>query len=610
MSLLQNLRIRTKVLSLVLPACLIGIGGTLYVSGKFKSADTEYSDFVSNDGNAEIDMAIASQRLVAIVYDAYQVFLYDAGTDGMKRAESDYAASKTRLNELIDNARTLMPADREVLTSLQDQANTVIEITDKAVSAGSSDRNEEAKALLMQADEKAAQTIKAMRTWINNTSDSLKKKSEVLSEKTNNTILYTLLALAVVFSSLLLLAVIVTKREISSPIERLRLRMMSLAAGQVDEAVPGADRRDELGSMASAVSVFRENAIEKDRLERQSEADRTLSEHERLEREKQKAADAANTKFAVDSLRDGLEALADGNVSHRILTPFTGTLDELRSNFNSSVERLHSVLRSVGQNAEGIDAGANEIRAAADDLSRRTEQQAASVEETAAALEQITTTVKDSAKRADDAGRLVSKARTGAEQSGALMQNAVEAMMAIEKSSGEMGNIISVIDEIAFQTNLLALNAGVEAARAGEAGKGFAVVAQEVRELAQRSANAAKEIKALIAASGSQVQTGVDLVKQTGASLETIVAEVREISLHVHAIVESSREQATGLQEINTAVNVMDQGTQQNAAMVEQSTAASHGLAREAAALNQLLAQFNLSGAKGPESIVRTMRAA
>ncbi|MDR6099879.1 methyl-accepting chemotaxis protein [Agrobacterium larrymoorei] len=221
------------------------------------------------------------------------------------------------------------------------------------------------------------------------------------------------------------------------------------------------------------------------------------------------------------------------------------------------------------------------------------------MEETAAALEQITTTVQDAAKRADDAGKLVEKTRGGVEYSGRLMQDAVQAMMAIEKSADEMGNIISVIDEIAFQTNLLALNAGVEAARAGEAGKGFAVVAQEVRELAQRSASAAKEIKILIANSGTQVQSGVGLVKQTGHSLESIVIEVQEINRHVNAIVESSREQATGLREINTAVNVMDQGTQQNAAMVEQSTAASHSLAREAEALNRLLSQFDLGSREG-----------
>ena len=174
------------------------------------------------------------------------------------------------------------------------------------------------------------------------------------------------------------------------------------------------------------------------------------------------------------------------------------------------------------------------------------------------------------------------------------MHRAVVAMQGNENSSGEIANIIGVIDEIAFQTNLLALNAGVEAARAGDAGKGFAVVAQEVRELAQRSANAAKEIKALILASGEQVRSGVSLVGETGAALQVIVKEVQEISGHVNAIVLAAREQSIGLQEINTAVNTMDQGTQQNAAMVEEQTAASHGLAAEAAALSTLLGQFRL----------------
>ena len=383
-------------------------------------------------------------------------------------------------------------------------------------------------------------------------------------------------------------------RSIVTPIVGMTEAMTRLAGGAHDVEVPALDRGDEVGRMAKAVVVFKDAAVEKQRLAGETEAMRTSAEQERRRAEAEKAREADEIAFAVDQLATGLAALADGNVAYRINSTFAERLDALRMNFNASLEKLQGALRSVGANAAAINAGAAEIRASADDLSRRTEQQAASVEETAAALEQVTTTVKDTARRAEDVGQLVASTRAGAERSGQVVRNAVTAMTEIEKSAGEISNIIGVIDEIAFQTNLLALNAGVEAARAGEAGKGFAVVAQEVRELAQRSANAAKEIKALISTSSTQVGNGVALVGETGTQLEKIVAAVEEISHHVSAIVTASREQSTGLQEINTAVNTMDQGTQQNAAMVEEQTAASHSLATEAAALNALLGQFQL----------------
>jgi methyl-accepting chemotaxis protein len=387
-------------------------------------------------------------------------------------------------------------------------------------------------------------------------------------------------------------------RLVIRPVTDMTGAMERLASGDLKAEIPGQERRDQIGSMAAAVAVFRTNAIERVRLEGEAESGRSLSEQERREREAMKAKETADIQQAVEALATGLGRLADGDLGYRISIPFVSHLDRLRADFNNSVAKLHDALQAVGTNARAIDAGASEIRHAADDLARRTEQQAASVEETAAALEEITTTVKDSARRAEEVGQLVARTRAGAEKSGEVVRDAVNAMQGIEKSSGEISNIIGVIDDIAFQTNLLALNAGVEAARAGDAGKGFAVVAQEVRELAQRSANAAKEIKALITTSGQQVRAGVTLVGETGQSLQKIVAEVQEINAHIGAIVTATREQSTGLQEINTAVNTMDQGTQQNAAMVEEQTAASHGLASEAAALNELLSQFNLGGSQ------------
>ncbi|WP_320196091.1 methyl-accepting chemotaxis protein [Agrobacterium rosae] len=423
-------------------------------------------------------------------------------------------------------------------------------------------------------------------------------------EELKSFILHTLLILGVIAVACAAACVFIVLRGVIRPIQVMTGSMSSLASGNVDLEIPGAERKDEIGRMAQNVVVFRNNAIERLRLEQETEANRSLSEKERMAREEQKAREAADTSFAVDNLADALSRLSDGDVSFRISKPFAAHLDKVRENFNGSAEKLQSALSRVAENARGIDAGANEIRSAADDLAKRTEQQAASVEETAAALEEITTTVKDSTKRAQEAGQLVARARTGAEQSGDVVRKAVVAMEQIEKSSSEISNIISVIDEIAFQTNLLALNAGVEAARAGEAGKGFAVVAQEVRELAQRSAKAAKEIKALITTSNDQVQQGVQLVGETGRALETIVTEVQEINRHVVAIVDAAQEQSSGLQQINTAVNQMDQDTQKNAAMVEEQTAASHGLAREAASLNHLLGQFKLGG--GYEAPVRS----
>lgn len=306
------------------------------------------------------------------------------------------------------------------------------------------------------------------------------------------------------------------------------------------------------------------------------------------------ATDVSDRVRNVEQLASAMQALSAGDLTQELRSPFLPALEKLRVDFNEASTKLRSTLQNISQNAGAIAAASQQIQSASNDLSKRTEQQAASVEETAAALEEITTTVADSSHRAQEAGTLVRRTKEHAENSGNVVGEAVDAMGKIEQSAAEIANIIGVIDEIAFQTNLLALNAGVEAARAGDAGKGFAVVAQEVRELAQRSAKAAKEIKELINTSNQHVKSGVTLVGNTGAALQEIVRQVVQVDGNVGAIVEASKEQATGLKEINTAVNTMDQGTQQNAAMVEETTAAAHSLAREAEQLFALLGQFKV----------------
>jgi methyl-accepting chemotaxis protein len=323
-------------------------------------------------------------------------------------------------------------------------------------------------------------------------------------------------------------------------------------------------------------------------------------EAEQHKQEAQHQAIAAERQAVVKSMTESMAELAAGNLVHRMADTLPSEYAKLREDFNSAMARLLSTMHSIVSNAGALRSSTGEIGQAADDLSKRTEQQAASLEETAAALDQITATVKKSAEGADEARLAVATAKTDAEHSGAVVQDAVTAMAEIEDSAQQISKIIGVIDEIAFQTNLLALNAGVEAARAGEAGRGFAVVASEVRALAQRSAEAAKEIKGLISRSSTLVARGVKLVDETGLSLSRIVSQVAQINDGVVSIASSSQEQATGLQEVNKAINQMDQVTQQNAAMVEQSTAASHKLAEDIDALLSLTSQFDLGNAAPP----------
>lgn len=314
------------------------------------------------------------------------------------------------------------------------------------------------------------------------------------------------------------------------------------------------------------------------------------------------AMDVTQRVENVDTLASALRSLSKGDLTQQIAEPFMPALDKLRLDFNAATQKLRDALSAVSENAATITSASQQIRSASDDLAGRTEHQASSVEAAATTLEELTTAVSESSGRAQDAGNLVKETRDNAKNSGAVVVDAVNAMGKIEASAEEIANISGTIDELAFQTNLLALNAGVEAARAGEAGSGFAVVAEEVRDLAQRSAEAAREIKQLIETSSEHVTQGVALVDATGKALHEIVDQVNRVAENVGAIVETSTEQASGLNGVNASVSHIDQNTQQNAAMVEQTNAAAHSLANEADALFRLLSQFTISEAKAGQA--------
>ena len=326
--------------------------------------------------------------------------------------------------------------------------------------------------------------------------------------------------------------------------------------------------------------------------------DVTEVQNARIEAEALRQKNEAAQSRAVHELGDALAALAKGDLTFALHDPFDPEYDRLRADFNLAVDGLRAAIADIVEVSVNILGGANEIARASDDLSRRTENQAATLEQTAAALDEITSSVKSTADDAEGADSAVSTARDSAGSGGAVVLEAVDAMREIETSSEQISKIITVIDDIAFQTNLLALNAGVEAARAGDAGRGFAVVASEVRALAQRSSDAAKQIKGLISTSAQHVKNGVALVGKSGDALTHIVESVENISSLIASIAGASREQSTGLTEINSGVVQLDDVTQQNAAMVQEATAASHAMRAEAERLGGLVASFSVGEAR------------
>jgi methyl-accepting chemotaxis protein len=379
---------------------------------------------------------------------------------------------------------------------------------------------------------------------------------------------------------------------ITRPMARLVSTMEELANNRTDVEVTATGRRDEIGEMARAVIVFRDAAVAKAKLEQDTAEQRRIAELERQSNAEASQRAAHEQEEVVASVARGLERLSSGDMTFRIETPFAPAYRKLKEDFNAAMEELQRTMRVLSANVHGFHSGSSEISNAATDLSRRMEQQAASLQQTAATLDEITATVGKTAESAQQATEVVASAKSDAELSNDVVRQAVLSMTEIEKSAQEIAQIIGVIDEIAFQTNLLALNAGVEAARAGGAGRGFAVVASEVRSLAQRSAEAARGIKALIATSTSKVDQGVNLVHETGKALDRIASQVTGINALVMQIATAAREQSTGLKEVNVAINEMDQVTQTVAAMVQQSTAASHALREEADQVATLIGRF------------------
>lgn len=487
-----------------------------------------------------------------------------------------YAQNELALDLLLDDASISTFDEIEIdarIDAVQARTNPVVENIIRLMNEGERDL---AHTLLL---EEASPLFSEWLGVINEYIDLQEARSQTISASVTETVeAYASMAVAILAAALALalVAAVVTTRSITAPLRSLGdvLVKMTEGQGQIDSKLLA--RKDEVGGLAQKITALNTSIDTKN----QSEA----AHRDEISRQ---------VGFVVERLSNGISRLSNGDLKFEISEPFADQYETLRTDFNSLVARLASTMSSVIEISSSIRSGSAEIAQASNNLSQRTENQAATLEETAGALDIITTSVKSAVDGIKNVERITLDARGQAETSGKIVENGVAAMNAISNSSTQISKIIGVIEDIAFQTNLLALNAGVEAARAGEAGRGFAVVASEVRALAQRSSEAAKEIKTLIAESSQHVADGVDLVGKTGQSLGQIIEQVNHISELVTKIAESSAEQSLGLTEINTGVYQLDQVTQQNAAMVEESTAAASVFQRDAKTLSETVAFFN-----------------
>ena len=595
---MRNIPIISKFLVILCAFGLFVAGVIVYSSSRLSLINSSYTKLLEEEATASLALARTSRSAVSIRSGIADLLLARTA-ETKKTALDDIERSRGFFVQQLDLAAAAMPQNAN-FKAIQAEGLQALNDTCAPVVAAATAATGETDLVRAQIEfPKACQpaftsTILKVTDEITAVMNEAAARKAELNAMSSSTIMTTIIGVVVGLLVMLVTSFFAVRAWIARPLNTLSGTMATLANGDLSATVAETDRRDEIGGMARAVQVFKDNGLRTNALETSSAAERAAAEAERERNQEIDRLRAAAMTQATGGLAEGLKRMASGDLAFELTQAFSEEFESLREDFNAAIGQLRNTLQAVSEATGSIDSGSRELSQGANDLSRRTEQQAAALEETAAALDEITANVSQSSKRAEEARSKASEANSSAHHSANVVSDAVAAMQRIEQSSGQISNIIGVIDEIAFQTNLLALNAGVEAARAGEAGKGFAVVAQEVRELAQRSAKAAKEIKELIRHSAGEVEGGVRLVTETGEALKVIGQHVNDINTQLDAIALSSREQSVGLAEVNAAVNQMDQTTQQNAAMVEQSTAASTALAGEADKLRQLVSQFQV----------------
>ncbi|MBB4956058.1 methyl-accepting chemotaxis protein [Agrobacterium vitis] len=599
---MKNVPIIGKFLTIMAVFGLFALCVAVYSDTQIKAVDESYRGLLSEESAAAINLSRANRGLqgaraaIGEVLMARSDELIASATKDLQKRRDDFEKYMDISVAVLPNDPRIKDLKRDGLAILDQACKSSLDAGRAALDADTIAASQQL--YLTQCQPHFGPISDRFSVVVQGVIKSVDDETARVSEDARSSAMLTMAGIVMGVFAVMLFGFFAIRGWIVAPVRGLASVMGKLANSDFTVDVAGAERRDEVGIMAKAVQVFKDNGLRAIELENEAKANRSQSEAERARIAAADRQRAEEMSQATSGLATGLKRLSDGDLGFRLTEPFASDFEALRNDFNTAVNQLAQTIGAVSEATVSIDGGTREITRSAEDLSKRTEQQAAALEETAAALDQITANVSNASQRAQEARQIAAEANQSAKKSGEVVSSAINAMQRIEQSSNQISNIIGVIDEIAFQTNLLALNAGVEAARAGEAGKGFAVVAQEVRELAQRSAQAAKEIKDLIRNSAGEVSTGVALVQETGSALHVIEQQVITINAQLDAIATSAKEQSVGLAEVNTAVNQMDQVTQQNAAMVEESTAASAALAVEVDQLRNRISLFQLNGAQ------------
>ena len=578
MTFFANLKIQLKIMLLLVVLGIVTLGVALYGGKVVSETDASYSQIVSETMPNTVKLVRANRVATEMVYAGYKVMAYDGASSTARAAADDEKASFEKAAKFLDDVIKAEPSNAASLAPVRDLITKLHEQVQTGIAHGLQNDDGGARQALVSADITAGQLSKAL-TGINDA--RVKDADQISGDLSANSasLRTTLLAVAAIaLLATLGLAAFLSKSQIVQPLLRLQDAMRALASGNNAAEVAGTERLDEVGAMAKSVLVFKQAAIE------QAAA------------AKKKEANDAAQKLVVDTLQERLSKLADGDLTASINEPFATEYEGVKTNFNAAVLALRDLIASVMESAETISTGSAEIAQASEDLARRTEGAAASLEETSAAVTEMNQRIKNTATAATQTVDRATGAIGVVDSGRSVADEAMQAMSRVSESAKGIDTVIEGLDKIAFQTRVLAMNAAVEAGRAGEAGRGFAVVADLVSALAMRAEEEAGRARDQLTATQADVTSAAEMVKRVDAALGAIVGDVNEVHGLLETMATDNQAQATTVTQVSTAVNSIDQMTQQNAAMVEQTSAAARNLNSEVAALKAQALRFNTGG--------------